>query len=83
MANDKIKTIVTRRSIDMDKFLETIIKKVKDEGCNLPLKKVHIERLLLKHRLANDIASDIIVGFRGIRKVNPQVENWMRGKHAE
>lgn len=80
MVNGKVKTILSRRTLEWDIFLKKIIEKIKENGYDKNLWETEIERLVLKHKLIKIIEKDIIDGFQGVKKVRLEVEQWMRGK---
>lgn len=79
MTNGKMKTILTRRAIEWDDFLEKIIEKIEEDGYEKKLWKPQVERLILRHIKARQIAKDIIKGFQGVEKVREDVEVWIKG----
>jgi hypothetical protein len=80
MCNDRIKTILTRRAIQWEEFLQEIINKVEENGYQNKLFKPELERLILRHASIQVVKNDIINGFSGVNKVNKEVESWMKGK---
>lgn len=79
MTNGNMKTIHTRRAIEWDNFLERIINQIEENGYYKKLWKPQIERLILRHAKIMQIEEDIIKGFKGIKKVNMEVETWIKG----
>lgn len=79
MSNQEMKTVMKRRAIQWDKFLELTIKEIQNTGCEIKIKKVEIERLIMRHRKIREIQHDIIQGFFGLKKVNEKVMEWMKG----
>jgi hypothetical protein len=81
MSNGKMKTIMTRRSLEFDNFLDETIRIIKENGFPAKLQKVHIERLLTKHKASREIIQKAIIdGFRGVTKLSPQASMWMTGE---
>lgn len=80
MCDDRVRTLLTRRAIQWEEFLQKIIDTVKENGYKEKLFKPEIERLILRHSSIRDIEKDIINGFSGIEKLNPEVKSWLKGK---
>ena len=80
MCNDKVKTVLTRRAVQWDDFLQEIIEKVEEIGYKNKLYKPELERLILRHSAIQIVKQDIILGFNGVNKINKEVEAWMKGK---
>ena len=56
-----LNTIATRRSIEWENFLVSIIQKREENGELPKLKKTQLERLILKHLLIPKLKKDIIL----------------------
>ena len=55
-----MKTIMTRRAIEWDNFLERIIKKREEKGMLPMLKKPEVERLILRNFSISELEQDMI-----------------------
>lgn len=80
MSNGNQKTILTRRALEWDDFIMETIEKIREVGYPEIVKKPEIERLFLRHKCSREIQEAIVNGFKGIKKVNVEVESWMKGK---
>ena len=68
-----MKTIMTRRAIEFDNFLEKIIKKREEKGMLPVLKKPEIERLILRNFVISKLEEDMIN-----LEIKDREEAWMR-----
>lgn len=80
MSNGECKTVLTRRAVQWENFLDKIVSKIKENGYTKPIFKIEIERLILKNSKIKEIGEEVIGGFKGIEEVNPEVKAWMKGK---
>ncbi len=68
-----MKTIMTRRAIEWDNFLERIIKKREEKGMLPVLKKTELERLILHNFAISKLEQDMID-----LPIKEREEVWMR-----
>lgn len=84
MVNGNLKLVKVRIPLEFDKLIEKLISIVEENGYKERLKKTEVVRLLVYYnpsrKFLNKALEEIVNGFRGIEKVNPEVEKWMRGK---
>lgn len=80
MSNGNEKTVLMRRSLEWDGFLQELIDEIEENGFILKITKPQIERLILHHKSIMDIKNDIIKGFKGIESIRPEINMWMKGE---
>lgn len=73
------KSILQRRSKEMETFLNSVISEIKENGYPREIHKTQIERLILHHKEIKKIKEDIINGFKGVQKINEKIEAFMNG----
>lgn len=69
-----MKTILTRRAIEWEKFLECIILTRKENGERIKLKKPELERIILHNFLIPQLKKDMIN-----LEITKREEVWMKG----
>lgn len=68
-----LKSILTRRAIEWEKFLESIIQ-AREENGEIRLKKPELERIILHHLLITTLREDMIQ-----LQINDREKKWMEG----
>ena len=83
MANGNLKVIKLGVPEEFDKLIEKLISIVAESGYPARLKKTEVLRLLLHYnpsrKYLNKALEEIVNGFNGIKRINPEVEKWMKG----
>lgn len=83
MSNGNIKTKLMKTPEEWTTLMDSVIKEIEDVGYPNKVHQTEIIRLLIhfvparKH--LNEALKIIIKGFKGIEKVSPDVEKWMKG----
>lgn len=86
MSNGNAKTTMRRMPVEWLELLNSVIRKIEENGFPEKVFDTEIVRLLVHFNPArkhlNKALEEIIQGFQGVQKLNPEVERWMRG-HAK
>lgn len=81
--NGNIKTQLKRMPLEWIELIDKVIKKIEENGYPERVMPPEIVRLLIHFRPAreklNEAFSSIIQGFQGVKKLNPEVEKYMKG----
>lgn len=83
MSNGNMKTEMRKIPTEWVNLLDKVVEKIEENGYPGKIKHPEIIRLLVHYRPARDYLNKamniIIQGFQGIKKVNPEVEKYMKG----
>lgn len=84
MSNGNGKTQLQRTPVEWVNLMNITIEKIEEDGYPKKLFIPEVIRLLVHYRPArehlNKAIEEVMKGFYGVEKLNPEVEKWMKGR---